>query len=182
MMHVQRFGLPSAAGASLAEAREHLRIDHTEDDAALDVMLTAATRDLEQYAGIALLTQTIRVRILSGWPMTHVIHLPIGPVQDGASATVLADGVAFDGFNLWPGNRGRLVLREKLTAALASAELVIEYPAGFGGAEDVPDDLRHAVLDQVAALYDARGTGDPKTIAMSPHAVRIAARYRGVRL
>lgn len=62
MMHIQRFGLPSAAGASLAEAREHLRIDHIEDDAALDVMLTAATRDLEQYAGIALLTQPIRVR------------------------------------------------------------------------------------------------------------------------
>lgn len=181
MMHAQRLTF-GGAGASLAETKLHARIDFSDDDAAISAMLSAATRDLEEFAGIALLTQTIRVRILDGWPLTRVIHLPIGPVQDGASVTVTADGETFAGFDLWPGQRARLILTDDLSTDLAAAELVIEYPAGFGGLENVPDDLRLAVMDQTLALYDARGPGNPKTLALSPHAARIAARYRGVRL
>ncbi|MCO8146796.1 head-tail connector protein [Rhodovulum tesquicola] len=181
MMRVQRFGSAPAAGAHLWEAKAHMRIEHNDEDAAIATMLGAATRDLEQYAGIALLTQTIRLG-LSGWPSTGIINLPIGPVQNDASVTVLMKGQTFDWFRVLPSARAQLFLVGRWTPDLGAADLVIEYPAGFGTIEDVPEDLRLAVMDQVAALYDARGTGDPKTIAMSPHAARIAARYRGVRL
>lgn len=45
---------------------------------------------------------------------------------------------------------------------------------------DLPDDLRFAILDQVAMLYDARGNSTDRPTGLSLAASRICARYRGV--
>jgi hypothetical protein len=45
----------------------------------------------------------------------------------------------------------------------------------------LPDDLRFAIIDQAAALYDARGQSDGRP-GLTLAASRIVARYRGVRI
>lgn len=47
---------------------------------------------------------------------------------------------------------------------------------------DLPDDLKLAIIDQAAMLYDARGGDTERPAGLSMAAARIVARYRGVRL
>mgnify|MGYP006276881571 CR=1 FL=1 len=173
---------PAVSAVTLAEAKSHCRIYDDDEDPAVDRMGLAATYEFEAQAQIAPLTRTVTLR-LDGWPADGRILLPVGPVLDGASATVTADGEAVTGLELLPGRYGELRLSGGVTAELAAAEIVIEYPAGYGANEsDVPADIRHAILDQVAALYDMRGAPSGREMAVSPHLLRIAAKARGVRI
>ena len=49
-------------------------------------------------------------------------------------------------------------------------------------ADDLPADLRFAIIDQFAMLYDARGGDTDRPVGLSLAASRIVARYRGVRM
>lgn len=68
-----------------------------------------------------------------------------------------------------------------LSAAAADVAAAAEY----GLPEDtnnLPADLRFAIIDQVALLYDARGGDTDRPVGLSLAANRIVARYRGVRM
>jgi uncharacterized phiE125 gp8 family phage protein len=174
-MIVQRLTQSVELPFDQANLAEHSRVT-TDDAAELIHHGIAAASELEQYAQIALLDQTIRVT-LERWPRASTLALPIAPVLDPLSVTVTADGVAYDAFAVVTGQRPAI----RLTGAKPCGVIVIEYQAGFGAlAEDLPPDLLHAIMDQAAALYDARGPGDGKSNGMSPHMARIAARYRRV--
>ncbi|RJL18656.1 head-tail connector protein [Paracoccus siganidrum] len=174
-MIIERLNRPATAAVDLPAAKLRGRIDFGDDDADLEVMGGAVTREAEDYAQIALLTQTIRV-CMSAWPRASIFHLPITPLLDWSSVSVTAGGEAFEDFAVMTGRRPAL----RLTGPRPAGEIIIDYLAGFGDQpEDIPDDLRHALLDQVAAYYDARGSTDRN--ALSPHFVRIVGRYRGVR-
>ena len=67
-----------------------------------------------------------------------------------------------------------------LAAAAADVLAAAEYVAPATSA-DLPDDLRFAICDQAAMLYDARGTETDRPVGLSLAAARIVARYRGVR-
>jgi uncharacterized phiE125 gp8 family phage protein len=184
-MRVERISTPATAAVSSALAAEHSRADLDPSFAAeIDRMTQAAVREIEAHAHVALVRQTIRVT-LDGWPgELRQIDLPIAPVLEGATVTVTVGGFAFSQVELGTGLRPTLILTAvELTAEERAAEWVIEYEAGFGdAAADVPPDLAHAVMDQVAALFDWRGGGQDKGTWLSPHAARIAARYRRVKL
>lgn len=47
---------------------------------------------------------------------------------------------------------------------------------------DLPDDLKLAIIDQAAMLFDARAQDTERPVGLSLAAARIVARYRGVRL
>ena len=95
------------------------------------------------------------------------------------SPVVTVDGSSFDGFAVIAGLRPAL----RLTGERPCGLIVVEYQAGFGDAvEDIPEDLRLAILDQAAASFDWRGQDDGKSNGMSPQMARIAARYRRVAL
>jgi len=68
-----------------------------------------------------------------------------------------------------------------LSAAAADVAAAAEYalPEDAG---DLPADLRFAIIDQVALLYDARGGDTDRPVGLSLAASRIVARYRGVRM
>jgi len=173
---------PPFAAVGLSEARSHCRVSFGDDDTSLAAMAVAATLEFEAQAQVALLTRTVTVR-LDGWPTSGAISLPVGPVMDGAEAIVTVDGAAFAAFELLPGKRPELRLTDTATAALELAEIVIAYPAGYGAeAAAIPADIKHAILDQVAALYDNRGAPSGREWAVSPALLRIAAKHRGVRV
>lgn len=180
-MFVQRTPICDEAPFSLSELKQYARIDTTDDDATLDRMGRAAAAEVEHFAQLALLSQTIRVTILD---LVHGadLALPIGPVAEDATATVTIDGQPFTGFDLVTGPRPHLIWSEGIRGT-ASSRVVIEYQAGFGDdAADVPADLSQAVFDQVALIYDERAPSDGKTLARSPHLARVGARHRGVSL
>ena len=72
-----------------------------------------------------------------------------------------------------------------LMLMLASAAGDVAHAAAYtlpADAADLPDDLRLAIIDQAAMLYDARGGDTERPAGLSMAAARIVARYRGVRL
>ena len=68
-----------------------------------------------------------------------------------------------------------------LSAAAADVAAAAEYDLPED-ANDLPADLRFAIIDQLALLYDARGGDTDRPIGLSLAASRIVARYRGVRM
>ncbi|MFC3060374.1 head-tail connector protein [Paenirhodobacter populi] len=66
-----------------------------------------------------------------------------------------------------------------LAAAAGDVAHAAEYtlPEDAG---DLPDDLKLAILDQAAMLFDARGGSTERPVGLSLAASRIVARYRGV--
>lgn len=188
-MHVSRDTAPRAEVFDNQALAHHLRIDLSDSVHLVEAraMASAAVAELEEHASIAMITQKIRLT-LDAWPENNVIILPVGPVPPFSYVTMTVDGEPFNRFSLYAGPRGSLRLygQRPETALIESGPaegLVIEYEPGFGNAaHNVPDDLRLAVLDQAAAFFDVRGAGDGKTQHLSPHAARIAARYRRVAL
>ncbi len=175
-MIVERLTLSAVQPFSLLALKAHCRVDDAEFDQELAAHGNAAAKELEAYASVALIDQTIRVT-LPVWPRTDTFGLPVVPVLDPLSVTITADGVAFQGYAVTTGLRPAV----RLVGDRPCGVIVITYEAGFGPAQpDVPADLVNAIMDQASAFFDMKGVGDGKTNGMSPHMTRIAARYRRV--
>ena len=72
-----------------------------------------------------------------------------------------------------------------LVLMLAAAAADVAHAAAYTlptASADLPDDLRLAIIDQAAMLYDARGCDTERPAGLSMAAARIVSRYRGVRL
>ena len=165
----------------LDDLKMHLRILHEDDDPAITKMGHTAAAEIEQFAQIALLTQTIRVTIFDPG-MATFLKLPIGPVADDEVPTVTIDGDAFSAFELIGGNRPVIRWLSGYPDTPPS-RMTITYQAGFGAtAADIPADLAQALMDQTALHFDGRSPMDAKSLTTSPHMARIGARYRGVQL
>ena len=177
-MLVHRTQVPETAPFDLDLIKNHLRVDHSEDDASITNMGHTAAAEIEQFAQIALLTQTIRVTIFDPGMATY-LKLPIGPVADDEVPTVTIDGDAFTTFELIGGDRPVIRWLSGYPDTPPS-RMTITYQAGFGAtAADIPADLVQALMDQAAMHYDPL---DPRLPTSSPHMARIGARYRGVQL
>lgn len=178
-MLVQRSPLTEVTPFDLELVKSHIRVDGETEDNAVTIIAQTAAAEIEQFAQISLLHQTIKVTIFNP-TLECGLNLPIGPVADGGVTAVTLDGEAFTDFAFVGGNRpyihwgtGYFTLTPNL--------LEIEYQAGFGAqASDIPHDLSQALMDQAALHYDGRSPMDAKSLTTSPHMARIGARYRGV--
>ncbi len=181
-MGVIRTPLTLALPVPLADVKLRARIDHDEEDAALEVLIREAAADVEAAADLALLPQTVTITAEAHGPRERLV-LPIGPVLAGGVSlveTLDADGAAeaLSGWWLEPGRYGVLSLPEATDAALR-----VTYTAALAlTPEALPADLRHAIMDQAARLYDERGGVSERGPSLSPHAARVIARYRRVGL
>lgn len=183
---------PGTTPVSRAEARLHCRVDDavTEDDALIDRVIAAATAYLDGPDGVlgrALVHQTWRIA-LAGPEPGGVLRLPLAPVEQIDAVEVWgSDGVqtAFAGWRLvkdrrgawlelqsgesWPGNDGR------------SLPVEVEGVFGYGAAvDDVPEDIRQAVLLMVGHFYEHREQVMAAAVpAALPFGVQdLIARYR----
>lgn len=64
---------------TLDEAKKHLRVDHTDDDAYIQGLIAAITGEVERITGRRLVTQTYKL-YLEKWPIGDII-LPFGQLQ-----------------------------------------------------------------------------------------------------
>ena len=162
---------------------DFLRVDIADPD--LVGMAETAAREVEAYADLALTDQTIAATT-DHWPGT-IIDLPVGPVTDTTGATV--ELIELDGSTTpittgWWIEGGRYP-RLHFTEGQPGGRIRVTYQAGFGpDALAVPADLAHAVMDHAGRLYDMRSCSHHRHdgAGLSPHAARIVARYRRVKL
>ncbi|MEM9578250.1 MAG: phage head-tail connector protein [Pseudomonadota bacterium] len=178
-MLVHRIAGGAALPFVLEDLKLHLRVSDDAEDAAIQNIGETAAAEIEHFAQIALLIQTIRLTIFD--PTREPgLRLPIGPVAHDHTPTVTIDGEAFTAFDFVGGNRPYIRWLDAYFDLIPS-RMIIEYQAGFGAAaSNVPPDLAQALMDQAALHYDGRSPMDAKSLTTSPHMARIGARYRGV--
>lgn len=175
-MIVQRTSVSTDLPFYIEDVALHCRVTNLELIGEASRMASAAASELEAYAQLALLTQTITVTLENGPPRSW-FELPVAPMLDPLSVAVTVDGVPYEGFAVVAGLRPAV----RFTSGKPCGLVVITYGAGFGDtADDIPADLSSAICDQAAANFTTRGDGDGKSNGMSPHMARAAARYRGV--
>ncbi|WHZ35752.1 head-tail connector protein [Sagittula sp. MA-2] len=176
---------PAEAPVTLAEVKEHAVVDFSDDDMLLGSLLDAAVAHLDGFRGVlgrAIVTQTWEVSYGS-WCRSMIL-----PVPDVSSVTVTyadADGsvqtVAGGNVSLHANASGTLVhlAKDFSQPTLESgniAPITVSFTCGFGGAADVPANLKLAVKALAAAWYETRGAEAGKRLPMGVEA--LIAPYR----
>src|SRR6185503_18504563 len=91
--HDGRFGMslqlitpPLIEPVTLADAKLHLKVDTSDDDALIARLITAARASAEWHTGRALNTQGW-ILWLDCWPQCGVIEIPLSPLQRVSTVT-----------------------------------------------------------------------------------------------
>ncbi|HWA42163.1 MAG TPA: head-tail connector protein [Hypericibacter adhaerens] len=150
---------PGEEPVTLAEAKAFCRIDTTDEDALISALIAAARLQVESLTGRALVTQSWRLAIC---PRGLVVELPVIPVS---ALTAAPDGAILQGDAV-------------LLASPETGEITIDYTAGYGGPEDVPGDLKQAVLLLVAFWFENRDSPEAAPVGFE----RLLSSYARVRL
>lgn len=154
---------PASEPLSLAEAKALLRVEHGDDDAAIEALIAAARGHVEALTRRALLTQTWRL-VRDAWPKDGRIALRSGPLRRVVAARVFdAAGVAHAvDVQRFVVDAERDVIASPEWAlpapgrCMAGIELDVEL--GYGAEpSDVPAQLGQALRMILAHWYDNRG-------------------------
>ena len=177
---------PAETPVTVDEAKLHLRVDSdvTEDDGLILAKIQAATAAAERETGQAFITRTLRASY-DAFPytsrsyLTHreafiaaggrqgIITLPSPPLQSvtsitytdtaGASQTLSASGYQVDTESR-PGRIFPAYASFWPTTRLETPNAVqITYLAGWGEPDDVPDEVKEAILLILGQIYYSRG-------------------------
>lgn len=177
-----------------AEAKLHLRITHTDEDALISSLIVAARNYVEGLANRPLVQRPYALK-LDRFPMFNEIILPSGKVSAvssityvdtaGSTQTLSASGYTVETQRL-PGsvvlNPSNLTAWPTTRFYAGISSVTISYTAGYGAtASSVPQALRQAVLMAVGYWYDiARETGSEVALKEVPHGVEALARMYSV--
>lgn len=177
---------PAIEPISVAEVKNAVRVDHSTDDTLIGYLITAARSNAEAFTRRAFITQTWKMFMdnFSGhtyyyWDTsTHhrarmdSIEIPMSPLisvthlktyDDADVATTFATSNYFvsvkSGDFVQPGS---LTLRESTiwpTVNRVKDGVEIQFVAGYGtNATDVPQQIRMAIQEEAAFLYNNRGS------------------------
>lgn len=151
---------PSVEPVTLAEVKEHLRIDHSDHDTMISALIQASREHIEGILGRALVQQT-RVALYKYWPDGDVFEIPYPPLQNITSLTYTDTAgtvYTFDSDNYsvdTDSEPGRLVLGyNKLwptSTILHDPEysIAIEYVCGYTPSDDSPEDYRANIPESI---------------------------------
>ena len=174
---------------SLTEAKAWLRLETDDEDDLVQSLIVAARRTIETATSRALVTQTWRLTLDRGCAFPpRGVSIPMAPIMsvvavrmhddDGTLQLLAAEDYAIvGGFD-----DARLVFTQSASNRAAEPSQ-IDVVAGYGGAADVPQPLRQAILMLVARWFENRGDGDTPNAGDLRGAVHaLIAPYRRVRL
>jgi len=189
-MHLSETSPVPSAALPVALLRDHLRLssgfaDDTTQDALLEQYLRAALARIEARVSRALFRRGYLLR-LAQWRNGQMQALLIAPVLQITSVTLrAADGsalpVAPSRYRLDPdGVRPRIVAAGTALPMIPTGGAVeIAFDAGFGVVwDEIPADLRQAVMLLAAQFYEARDAAG----AMAPGAASLLDRWQDIRL
>jgi uncharacterized phiE125 gp8 family phage protein len=180
---------PSVEPISLAEAKAHVRVTHTDDDTYIAKLISASRRLVEQCYDLCLLQQNWSL-FLDQWPAGSVIALPLFPILSIADLLVYGDddvAATIDHAHYYldaAARPSRLILRQGRSfppAGRRANGIEVKLVAGFGTAANaVPETIKQALLIIIADWYASRGDVDAGALPLS--AQSLLAPYRHVRL
>lgn len=148
---------PVAEPVTLDEAKSQLRILHSDEDDLLNRFIVAARNYVEAITGRALITQTWDLT-LDDFPAREsgLIELPKAPLQSVTSVTytdTAGDPQTWDAGEYVVSTASRVgkiypAYGYQWPSTQAQREAVaVRFVAGYGDdVDDVPDDIRHAIL------------------------------------
>jgi uncharacterized phiE125 gp8 family phage protein len=152
---------------SLSEVKEFLRVDHSDDDNTLAIMISAAREMCEQYTRQIMLTTTIE-EFYDTFP-TYTpnwmdnIYLSRGPVQSVTSLKYIDSGgdeqiVSSDDYRTdLISQPSRIVSENGWSSAKDTVNaVVVRYVVGYSSASDVPAPLRQGMLLVISEMYENR--------------------------
>lgn len=155
---------PASEPVTLSEAKAQLSVTSSAHDTRITSLITMARRQVERYLKRALITQTWKVY----YNCFHaVMELPYPPLQsvthvkyydDSGTLQTLSSDLYWEDLASEPGKIVRkydAVYPELLAGRPNAVE--IQYVAGYGDADDVPEEIRHAILMLVTDYFDNRG-------------------------
>jgi uncharacterized phiE125 gp8 family phage protein len=149
---------------SLAEARAHLRLDQTTEDAYVELLIAAARERVEQDTHRKLCTQTLDY-FCNHFPCSGVLEIPTAPVSAITSVNYTVEGVAETAFSSTYYNTdivsepARIVLTTSAswpTGTLKTVNAVrVRFVAGYADGS-CPQALRAAMLLLIGHLFENR--------------------------
>jgi len=170
---------PVAEPVTLAEAKLHLRVDHSDEDAYITALITASREWCESYLSGSICQQT-KALIMSYFPYYH--RLPGGPVQSVSSVVYMDENgdaqiVDADTYRLTGDGYLSLEWGQSWPTGYA-CDVTITYVAGYPPevttelveeegedpvevettdyAANVPASIKQAILLLAGALYENR--------------------------
>ena len=174
---------PATEPVTLAEAKLHLRVDTSDEDALITRLIKSAREECEHYLQRSVPTQTLGL-YLDAFPSKE-LRLPWGPAQSIASVqyvneagdlTTLPGSVyLFDDTQLEP------VLRltwgsDWPTTRVQPNAVIVTYVAGYAAA--CPESIRNWILLRVGTLYRMREGDSDKPAARHEFADRLLDEWR----
>lgn len=171
---------PAIEPLTITEAKAHLRVDATDEDAVIHGLIRTTRRLVETHTKRQLITATWDL-YLDEFPDCGVLKLPFGSLQSVSSVTYTDSSNAA---TTWSSSNyivstagivGRIVpvyggTWPSFTPRPVDA-LVVRFVCGYGlGAGDVPEEIRHAMLLWLGHLYENREAvvGTPG-VTINPH-------------
>jgi uncharacterized phiE125 gp8 family phage protein len=172
--------VPATEPISTVEAKKHLRVDFSEDDAYIAALITAARRYCEKVQGRAYITQTATYSLDDIPGVGNEITLPVKPIISIDSITIAqkdTTAITIDA-NFYDTDLqgGKIVLNDDFTTEYDADLLplynafVITLKAGYGAtAADVPAEIKHAMFLIIGHWYEHReDASDGKEVKQIP--------------
>ncbi|WP_068115241.1 head-tail connector protein [Tropicimonas marinistellae] len=173
---------PATRPVSLEEFKEHVRVDHSDDDTIMQAYLDAAVSKLDGHAGIlgrCLINQEWKVS-RTAW--ASMIRLPFPDVSEVAVTYDDPDGVeqtvASGLYEVIEADLGSMIwfgpdFTEPSLADDVAEPVTVTFTAGYGDdADDVPWALRVAVMQLAATWYCQReSVGEGTVVPLATEAL-----------
>lgn len=162
----------SVEPVTLEEAKEHLRVDFTEDDTLITRLITRARRAIENYCSISIVSKQVSVVM----DLITDTELPLGPVVGNVVSFTDKDGNAIDGsaFSVYGLDYKHLAITSRYWP-----RSVIVYNTGMA---IVDEDLKLAILNEIAFRYENRGETTQSRSGINPgicyDAIELAQPYK----
>lgn len=154
---------PASEPATLAEAKTHCKVDGTDSDTELGLMIIAARTFVEEYCGTKLVSQTVVMRASS---FCDLANLPVAPLTAvtgvtyldtaGAQQTLSADIYEAVLVGLEPSIRLKI---NQSWPSLRTASDAVRVTATAGYAA-LPASIKHALLLLIGKWFDDRSVGE----------------------
>ncbi len=182
---------PTILPVSVAELKNHLRIDDDERNTELERIIKAATRFVEREQGRQLITATWQFQI-AAFPLgRRPIFLPLAPLLAVSSLVYLdtnEDEQSFDYSTkcVVANNRQPGMIQPKPsyfwpTTAPRIDAVTITYTAGYGAtAASVPETTRQAILLLAGHFYEQREETTEKLVRNIPLGVERLLRLESI--
>jgi uncharacterized phiE125 gp8 family phage protein len=157
---------PSSEPLTLSEVKAFLKVDGSDEDGLITLLIQAARESVEKYCTLALLPQTIteyfgkfeqyglRLSISPLISVTSVTYTAVGSTTQTLSTDIYGTDTAWT-----PPLIYRKYNQDFPTIEPGPKSITVTYQAGYANAASVPATLKQAMLLMIADWYDNRQDG-----------------------